>query len=84
MSNVQLVLAIASAILGIVGVIESNGRNWSAWGVVCLAAMIDFGICVPSPHPDPRSLLNEVVQLRPSSYRTLGVALAVFCKVASD
>ena len=43
MSNVQLVLAIAAAILGIVGVIESNGRNWSAWGVVCLAAIVLIG-----------------------------------------
>jgi hypothetical protein len=34
-----LVLAIGAAILAIVGIIESRGRNWAAWGVLCLAAL---------------------------------------------
>ena len=35
-----LVLAIAALVLGIVGVVEARGRNWAAWGVICLAAIV--------------------------------------------
>lgn len=43
MSTLTLVLAIAALILGIIGVIEANGRNWAAWGVICLAAIVLVG-----------------------------------------
>lgn len=33
------ILAVAALILGIVGVVEARGRNWAAWGVICLAAV---------------------------------------------
>jgi len=36
---IGLVLAIAALILGVVGVVEARGRNWAAWGVICLAAL---------------------------------------------
>jgi hypothetical protein len=36
---IVLVLAIAALILGIIGVVEARGRNWAAWGVICLATI---------------------------------------------
>jgi hypothetical protein len=36
---IATVLAVAALILGIVGVVEARGRNWAAWGVICLAAI---------------------------------------------
>ena len=36
--HLSLILIIAGLILGIVAVVESNGRSWPGWGVICLAA----------------------------------------------
>lgn len=33
------ILAIAALILGIVAVVEAQGRNWAGWGVICLAVL---------------------------------------------
>ena len=38
-----ILLAVAALVLGIVSEIESNGRNWAGWGVICLAAIVLLG-----------------------------------------
>lgn len=43
MSTIDLVLAIAALVFGIVAVIEAQGRSWAGWGVVCLAAIVILG-----------------------------------------
>jgi len=40
---IDLVLAIAALILGIVAVIEAQGRSWAGWGVICLAVIFLLG-----------------------------------------
>lgn len=40
---IDLVLAIAALILGIIAVVEARGRNWAGWGVICLAAIVLLG-----------------------------------------
>lgn len=40
---IDLILAIAALILGIVAVVEARGRNWAGWGVICLAAIVLLG-----------------------------------------
>jgi hypothetical protein len=35
--SLHLILGLAALIFGIIGVVESRGRNWAAWGVICLA-----------------------------------------------
>lgn len=36
---IGLILAIAALILGIVAVVEANGRAWAGWGVIALAVI---------------------------------------------
>lgn len=36
--SIDLILTIAALILGIVAVIEAQGRSFAGWGVICLAA----------------------------------------------
>jgi hypothetical protein len=43
MNTVDLVLAIAALIFGIVSEVEGNARNWAGWGVICLAAIFLLG-----------------------------------------
>jgi hypothetical protein len=43
MSTLELILAIAALIFGIVSEAEGNARNWAGWGVVCLAAIFLIG-----------------------------------------
>ena len=38
-----LVLAVAALIVGLVGIVESRGRDWAAWGVIALAAIVLLG-----------------------------------------
>jgi len=37
MIGLVLALSIAALIMGIVAVIEANGRSWAGWGVILLA-----------------------------------------------
>jgi hypothetical protein len=41
--SIPLLLAIVALVLGIVSVIESRGRSWAGWGVICLAAIHLWG-----------------------------------------
>jgi hypothetical protein len=43
MNALETILAVAALIFGVVGVVEANGRNWVAWGVVCLAVIVLIG-----------------------------------------
>lgn len=36
-------LEAAALILGIVAIVESRGRSWAGWGVVCLAVALLWG-----------------------------------------
>lgn len=38
-ATLELVLAIAALIFGIVAEVEGRGREWAGWGVICLAAI---------------------------------------------
>ena len=42
--SLALILAVAALILGIVAVVESKGRSWAGWGVICLAAIQLLGV----------------------------------------
>lgn len=35
--SIHLILAVIALALGIVAVIEANGRSWAGWGVIALA-----------------------------------------------
>lgn len=37
---ITLVLAIAALVFGIVSEVESRGRDWAGWGVVCLSVIV--------------------------------------------
>lgn len=37
---IDLILAIAALILGIIAVVEARGRDWAGWGVIALAAIV--------------------------------------------
>jgi hypothetical protein len=44
MDVVIIVLAILALVAGIIGEVEGMGRNWAAWGVICLAAIALIGL----------------------------------------
>jgi hypothetical protein len=43
MNALETILAVAALIFGVVGVVEANGRNWVAWGVIALAVIVLIG-----------------------------------------
>jgi hypothetical protein len=40
MDIVLTLLAVAGIVFGLVAVVEANGKSWSGWGVICVAAYV--------------------------------------------
>jgi hypothetical protein len=43
MNTVELLLYVAGGVLGIVAVLEAQGRSWAGWGVALLALALVLG-----------------------------------------
>ena len=44
MNVVIIVLAIAALVAGLIAEFEAQGRNFAAWGVICLAVIALIGL----------------------------------------
>ena len=42
MDTISLIVGIIALVLGIIAVVEANGRSWGGWGVIALAALVVY------------------------------------------